>query len=120
MLEPPGPEAAVLIVDPDLSAADRLRPVVLDAGLAGRVDAVPTLGEGLDALATEPYALVVLSLAAGDVDGPESLDRIRAIDPEVPVVLVTDVPHPRPCGGAPAHHAGASRSPRTRAVPRDP
>ena len=94
MLEPPGPEAAVLVVDPDLSAADGLRPVVLDAGLAGRVDAVPTLGEGLDALATQPYALVVLSLAAGDVDGPESLDRIRAIDPEVPVVLVTDVDDP--------------------------
>jgi diguanylate cyclase (GGDEF)-like protein len=90
-LEAPGPEAAVLVIDPDPASAAALRPVLADAGLAGRVDEASSLAEGLDALARGPYLLVLLALATGDAEGVESLARIRAIDPEVPVVLTSDV-----------------------------
>jgi diguanylate cyclase (GGDEF)-like protein len=81
----------VLVIDPDPASAEALRPVLADAGLAGRVDAATTLAEGLDALARGPYLLVLLALATDDAEGIESLARIRAIDPEVPVVLTSDV-----------------------------
>jgi diguanylate cyclase (GGDEF)-like protein len=89
-LEPPGPDAAILLVDPDAAAGETLRAVAEAAGLAGRVDARPDLAAGLDALAGGPYALVVLSLATPDAGGLGAIDRIRAIDPEVPIVLASE------------------------------
>jgi len=97
-LEPPGPDAAILVVDPDRDGAGTLASAVAAtglAGIAGRVDAKPSLAEGLDALASQPYTLVVLSLAAHDAGGLDALDRIRAIDPEVPIVLTSDGDDPK-------------------------
>jgi len=84
----------VLVVDPDPTTAERLRPALAESGLAGRVEAVATLAEGLEALTSRAWSLAVLSLAAGDTNGLGSLERIRAIDPEVPIVLTTDVDDP--------------------------
>ena len=91
--EPRGP-VSVLVVDPDPSVAKRLGPGLLEAGLARRVDAAATLAQGLEALASRACSLVVLSLATGDAAGLEGLERIRAIDPEVPIVLTTDIDDP--------------------------
>jgi len=83
----PGP---VLVIDPDPATARTLEPIAAEAGLPA-VEAAPSLAAGLEALAARAYGLVVLSLATEDVAGLDGLERIRALDPEVPVVLTTDV-----------------------------
>ena len=86
MSEPDRATEAILCVAPEPGLADALRGPVREAELAGRVDHAASLAEGLDALAEAPYRLVVLSLDTADAGGVACLDRIREIDPEVPVV----------------------------------
>lgn len=80
-----------MVVDPDATAADGLRGPLREAGFARRVDHVPTLREGIAELAERAYDLVLLNLSTPDADGVEGVMRIRAVDPEVPVVTTSDV-----------------------------
>jgi diguanylate cyclase (GGDEF)-like protein len=80
---------AILVIDPDPATAEALREPAREAAVAGRVDHAATLAEGRAILAECPYALVVLSLSTPDAGGVAALERIRALDPEVPVVVTT-------------------------------
>jgi diguanylate cyclase (GGDEF)-like protein len=85
-----GGEPAILLVDPRPGAAEALRRSLRAGGFAARVDHAASLAAGLAELAGRPYALVLLALATGDAGGLDGLERIHAIDPEVPVVTASE------------------------------
>jgi diguanylate cyclase (GGDEF)-like protein len=84
-------EAAILVVDPEPRTAEALRRPLRESGVAARVDHAASLAAGLAELAERRYALVLLALGAGSVEGVAS---IHAIDPEVAVVLAGDPDDP--------------------------
>lgn len=80
--------ARVLVIDPDPGSLRSLaRPS--EAGAAVAVQPVATLRDGLSELAEQRFGLVLLSLDTPDAERLDALTRIRAIDAEVPVVVVT-------------------------------
>jgi len=82
--------ASLLLVGPDAAATAALASRLRGEGFARRLAQVPTLRAALAELATGPWDLVLLALAAPDAAGVDGIDRIRAIDPEVPVVVWAD------------------------------
>ena len=85
------PGVSLLVVDGDSSVADALRGPLLECGFARRVDHAPSLREGIGDLAERPYDLVLLSLATPDAEGLDGIVRVRTIDPEVPIVVLSDI-----------------------------
>jgi diguanylate cyclase (GGDEF)-like protein len=86
---------SLLVVHPDPSGVEAWRAGLVESGFAGSVERVSSLADGLVRLAERPYDLVLLELGTSDARGIEGIGRIRAIDPEVPVVAVADRDDPR-------------------------
>lgn len=55
-----------------------------------RLECVPSLAEGLEALGRDAFDLVLLDITLPGVQGVEPLNRLRAKYPEVPVVALTN------------------------------
>jgi DNA-binding NtrC family response regulator len=77
----------VLIVDDDADARATLQEVLAEHGFA------PTLAadarSGLDLVSRHPPAVVLLDLDMPGMSGLDALPEIRAIDPELPVIILT-------------------------------
>ena len=82
-----GTRPRILVVDDEPAIVETLRLVLEEAGYA--VSAARTAGECLEAIARDPCDLVLLDLMLPDRSGLETLEDIRRIDRDLPVVMVT-------------------------------
>src|ERR1700739_462249 len=77
----------VLVIDDDASLRFTLEAVLSDAGLV--VEACDGGASGLAAFEAHGGDVVLTHLAMPDMDGMQALERIRASDPSVPVLMLT-------------------------------
>jgi cyclic di-GMP phosphodiesterase len=83
-------EERILVVDDDESVRDLITAIVSHSGYECR--AVGSAEAALTSLqSTTKYALVLSDLAMQGMDGFALLERIRKLDPQLPVVMVTGV-----------------------------
>jgi len=78
---------AVLIADDHVEMARLLADKLREDGWQARV--VDGGKAAIDALAAEVPDLVITDLRMADVDGLDVLDAVRALDPELPVIIMT-------------------------------
>src|SRR3974390_1336141 len=77
----------VLVIDDDASLRFTLEAVLSDAGLVVEAcDGGPT---GLGAFEARGADVVLTDLAMPEMDGMQVLERMRASDPSVPVLILT-------------------------------
>jgi two-component system response regulator AtoC len=77
----------VLVIDDDASLRFTLEAVLSDAGLS--VETADGGASGLAAFEARGADVVLTDLAMPDVDGMQVLERLRALDPSVPVLMLT-------------------------------
>jgi two-component system, NtrC family, response regulator AtoC len=77
----------VLVIDDDASLRFALEAVLGDAGLT--VESSAGGASGLQAFEARGADAVLTDLAMPDLDGLQVLERVRALDPGVPVVMLT-------------------------------
>ena len=77
----------VLVIDDDPSIRFTLDAVLSDAGL--EVETCPGGREGLEAFEARGADVVLTDLAMPEVDGMAVLEGVRAVDPAVPVLILT-------------------------------
>ena len=77
----------VLVVDDDASLRYTLEAVLSDAGLL--VEVAQGGAAGIAAFEARGADVVLTDLAMPDVDGMQLLERLRALDPGVPVLMLT-------------------------------
>jgi two-component system, NtrC family, response regulator AtoC len=77
----------VLVIDDDASLRYTLEAVLSDAGLV--VEAAETGAKGLAAFEARGADVVLTDLAMPEMDGMKVLERLRALDPSVPVMMIT-------------------------------
>jgi two-component system response regulator AtoC len=77
----------VLVIDDDASLRFTLEAVLSDAGLV--VETCEGGGSGLAAFEARGADVVLTDLAMPDMDGMQVLERMRAADPSVPVLMLT-------------------------------
>jgi len=77
----------VLVIDDDASLRFTLEAVLSDAGLI--VEACPSGAAGLSAFEARGADVVLTDLAMPDMDGMQVMERMRASDPSVPVMMLT-------------------------------
>ena len=78
---------SILIVDDEAGVRAALAGILGDEGYA--VEAVESGEDCLAALETRRYDLVLLDVWLPKMDGLETLERLRGLDPEVPVVVMS-------------------------------
>jgi two-component system response regulator AtoC len=77
----------VLVIDDDASLRYTLEAVLSDAGLL--VETCETGAKGLSAFELRGADVVLTDLAMPEMDGMQVLERLRAQDPSVPVLMLT-------------------------------
>jgi two-component system response regulator AtoC len=77
----------VLVIDDDASLRFTLEAVLSDAGLS--VETCDTGAHGLVAFEARGADVVLTDLAMPEMDGMQVLERLRAQDPSVPVIMLT-------------------------------
>ena len=77
----------ILIVDDEAGVRASLSGILSDEGY--RVDAVETGEAGVKAVESNRYELALLDVWLPGIDGIETLTRIQAIDPDLPVVVIS-------------------------------
>jgi two-component system, NtrC family, response regulator AtoC len=77
----------VLVIDDDASLRYTLEAVLSDAGLV--VETAETGAKGLAAFELRGADVVLTDLAMPEMDGMMVLERLRALDPSVPVMMIT-------------------------------
>ena len=77
----------ILIVDDEAGVRASLSGILSDEGY--RVDAVETGEAGVKAVESNRYELALLDVWLPGIDGIETLSRIQAIDPDLPVVVIS-------------------------------
>ena len=77
----------ILIVDDEAGVRASLSGILTDEGY--RVDAVETGEAGVKAVESNRYELALLDVWLPGIDGIETLTRIQAIDPDLPVVVIS-------------------------------
>ena len=77
----------ILIVDDEAGVRSSLSGILTDEGY--RVDAVETGEAGVRAVESNRYELALLDVWLPGIDGIETLSRIQAIDPDLPVVVIS-------------------------------
>src|SRR6185503_20688842 len=78
---------AILVVDDEAGVRASLSGILGDEGY--RVDAVESGEAGLQALESREYDLLLLDVWLPQMDGIEVLSRVRALDPDLPVVVIS-------------------------------
>ena len=87
----PQSSARVLVIDDEPSLRTVLLLILEDLF---HVVTAATGGEGLTRLQHDPISMVLLDLHLPDLDGFEVLQRIRALDPQITVFILTGDPDP--------------------------
>jgi two-component system nitrogen regulation response regulator NtrX len=78
---------AILVVDDEAGVRASLSGILGDEGY--RVDAVESGEAGLQALESREYDLLLLDVWLPQMDGIEVLSRVRALDADLPVVVIS-------------------------------
>ncbi|HKW17553.1 MAG TPA: sigma-54 dependent transcriptional regulator [Terriglobales bacterium] len=78
---------SVLIIDDEIEIRESLQTLLEFEGY--EVEAAANGGQGMDKLGDRPFDLVLLDLALPDRNGIELLPEIRALDPQVSVIMIT-------------------------------
>lgn len=78
---------SVLIIDDELEIRESLQTLLEFEGYD--VDAAANGTQGLSKLGDRPFDLVLLDLALPDRNGIELLPEIRAVDPQISVIMIT-------------------------------
>jgi DNA-binding NtrC family response regulator len=81
------PPAQILVIDDDKVMRDACYQILSRQGY--RVEMASSARQGLALLEKSSFDAVLLDLVMPDVDGLETLKRIRAIDPESEVIIIT-------------------------------
>ena len=84
-------DTRILVVDDEESIRFTFRHFLSEEGYS--VADAATLGEALNCLSKEPFALVFADIILGGKTGIELLKEIRAKDPQCCVVMITGYPH---------------------------
>jgi excisionase family DNA binding protein len=79
--------ARILVIDDDETICSLFKETLEDAGY--RVTTVNDSYKALELVKKENYDLVFLDLKMPEMDGAELLGKIRAVNPEMPVTVVT-------------------------------
>ena len=88
MTESPSPaQGCVLIIDDEAEIRESLQTLLEFEGY--EVEAAANGAEGLSKLGGRPFDLVLLDLALPDRNGIELLPEIRALDPQISVIMIT-------------------------------
>jgi DNA-binding response OmpR family regulator len=77
----------ILVIDDDAALRYTLEAVLSDAGFA--VETADSGEKGLAAFETRGSDVVLTDLAMPEMDGMQVLERLRALDPSVPVLMLT-------------------------------
>ncbi len=80
-------KAYILIIDDEAEAAERFSRLLKRHG--HRVDAVISGEEGINKVKNEKFDLILLDIKLPGIDGIQTLENIKKIDPEVEVIMVT-------------------------------
>jgi DNA-binding NtrC family response regulator len=78
---------ALLLIDDDPGASGLLHEIFLEAGYD--VSSAPDGGEGLRLAESRAFDVVLCDVLLPDIDGVEVMRRLRSIDPELPVIIMT-------------------------------
>ena len=81
------PSAQILVIDDDKVMRDACYQILSRQGY--RVEMAPNARQGLALLEKISFDAVLLDLVMPDIDGLETLKRIRGIDPESEVIIIT-------------------------------
>jgi len=80
----------VLVIEDNPADVGLIREMLADArDSAFELEHAPRLAAGLKRLAAGPFDVVLLDLSLPDSEGPETLSRVRAEAPKVPIVILT-------------------------------
>ncbi len=79
----------LLTIDDEAEIRELLREALTTAGY--RVTAVATLAEALAVVRTDPPALVITDLQLVDSDGFEVVEQVKALQPALPILMLTGV-----------------------------
>lgn len=82
-----GPAGRILIVDDDPGLCESFRGLLRHAGYAARW--VATRSDAVEAVAAEPTDVVLLDLRLGSESGLDLLPEIKALRPEIAVLMIT-------------------------------
>jgi EAL domain-containing protein (putative c-di-GMP-specific phosphodiesterase class I) len=82
--------ARILVVDDDEDVLRAFSRILSRAG--NDVDEVPTGTRAIDRVCSNRYDALVCDITMPDIDGIELLRRVRALDVDLPVILVTGSP----------------------------
>lgn len=83
-------EPSLLIVDDAQMMRMKIERIALAAGWK-RIVQAPDGGNAVDAYRDEPFDLVTMDIVMPGIDGLEALTRIRRIDPEARVIMVSAI-----------------------------
>ncbi|MHB8069507.1 MAG: sigma-54-dependent transcriptional regulator [Desulfobaccales bacterium] len=81
------PPAQILVIDDDKVMRDACFQILSRQGY--RVEMAPNARQGLALLEKISFDAILLDLVMPDIDGLETLKRIRAIDPDSEVIIIT-------------------------------
>jgi len=88
MMETPSPaQGCILIIDDEAEIRESLQTLLEFEGY--EVEAAANGAQGLSKLGDRPFDLVLLDLAMPDRNGLELLPEIRALDPQISVIMIT-------------------------------
>lgn len=78
--------ARVLVVDDEYGPREA---IAFTLGTEFEVDTAERAREALEMIAKDEYAVIILDIRMPEMDGIQALERIRQIDPEVAVIMLT-------------------------------
>ncbi len=83
-------EGNILVVDDELVICELLGDLLKDKGFS--VNYALSGGEGIDAFSENNFDLVIVDLKMPDIDGTKVLEKIKEIDPDSVVIVITGYP----------------------------
>ena len=78
--------ARVLVVDDEYGPREA---IAFTLGTEFAVDTAERAREALEMIAKDEYAVIILDIRMPEMDGIQALEKIRQIDPEVAVIMLT-------------------------------
>jgi len=87
-----GGQAEILLIEDDDVEAELVAAQLRESAFNGsRLERTASLAEGLRRLGEHDWEIVLLDLNLPDGRGLDNLSRVRAVDPNVPVIILTNV-----------------------------
>ncbi|MEW5747083.1 MAG: EAL domain-containing protein [Nitrospirota bacterium] len=82
---------SILLIEDNRGDAELIRELLADRGSEYALTTADRLGPGLELLDREPFDIVLLDLGLPDSSGIDTLGRLQAKSPELPVIVMTGI-----------------------------